>query len=118
MVNALCTSFSCACKITLPEFIKHKFIYFNAETDPLTITSTAPVMVIQYGLSFQYDNVYGDAFMTTVPALTNYANSYLFPSPSKIDNASYTNTLAITIKRSDNAGLRLNGLPLQVHCIS
>ena len=71
-------------------------------------------MVIQYGLSYDYDHVYGDAFMTTVPALTNYGNDYVFPSPSKLDNVNYINTLAITIRQSDATGLRLNGLPLQV----
>ena len=71
-------------------------------------------MVVQYGLGQNYDNVYGDPFMTTVPALSNYANDYIFPSPSYIDNVQYIDTVAITIKREDVDGLRLNGLPLQV----
>ena len=73
-------------------------------------------MVIQYGLSETYDHVNGDPFMTSVPALTNYANDSIFPSPSDVYPSSndVIYTLAITIKRSDSAGLRLNGIPLKV----
>ena len=71
-------------------------------------------MVVQYGLGQDYDNVYGAPFMITVPALTNYANDYIFPSPSHLHNVQFINTVAITIKRKDVDGLRLNGQPLQV----
>ena len=90
------------------------FKFFFSETEPTTVISTSPIMVIQYGLSYDYDHVYGDAFMTTVPSLDNFANNYIFPSPSHLDNVHYINTLAITIKKDDVTGLRLNGLPIQV----
>ena len=89
-------------------------IFFSTGTEPLTIIATAPVMVVQFGLGRFYDNVYGNPFMTTVPALSNYANDYIFPSPSHLDNVQVINTVAITIKRRDVDGLRLNGQPLQV----
>ena len=69
-------------------------------------------MVVQYGLSQDYDSVNGDPFMKTVPSLTNFASNYAFPSPGLDKNFSLT--LAITIKSNHKNGLFLDGQPIKV----
>ena len=73
-------------------------------------------MVVQYGLSQNYDSVNGDFFMKTVPSLANFANNYAFPSPGLDMN--YTLTVAITIKSKHRNGLFLDDKPIKVFLFS
>ena len=81
----------------------------------MVLKAKGPVTVLQYGLSQQTDNIYGDASMTTIPALSNFANDYVFPyMPCYLSFANCTNTLAIIIKRSIKRELTLDGNRISV----
>ena len=70
-------------------------------------------MVMQYSLSQYFDDVGGDTFMSTVPALNNFASDYTYQAPF-IEDHRYTVTLTITIKKSEKNGLLLDQQPIQV----
>ena len=70
-------------------------------------------MVMQYSLSQYFDDVGGDTFMSTVPALNNFASDYTYQAPF-IEDHWYTVTLIITIKNSEKNGLLLDQQPIQV----
>lgn len=80
-------------------------------TDPTVITAVNPIMVVQYGLGQDYDDITGDPSMSSLPALSNFGNNYVFPAPSN-PKETYINTLIITIRRSFKLGLLLDGSPL------
>jgi hypothetical protein len=47
-------------------------------TDPVVVTSVAPLSVVQYGVGQLYDRVQGEPFMTVIPGIGNYLNEYYF----------------------------------------
>ncbi|XP_053372889.1 IgGFc-binding protein-like [Mercenaria mercenaria] len=79
-------------------------------TEPVLITSNASINVVQYGVGQKYDSIDGDGFMTVIPGINNYLNSYYFVIPNIY--SSFENRLSIVVPSTYVGGLRLDGLSL------
>ncbi|XP_053409053.1 uncharacterized protein LOC123561572 isoform X2 [Mercenaria mercenaria] len=79
-------------------------------TDPAIITSRDSISVVQYGVGERYDFIDADEFMTVIPGIENYLNSYYFVIPQNY--SSLANRLSITVPSSNAGGLRMDGMSL------
>ncbi|XP_078681185.1 IgGFc-binding protein-like [Branchiostoma floridae x Branchiostoma belcheri] len=72
------------------------------------ITSSAPIMLLQYSKSNDADNAGTDPFMMYVPPVEQFAADYTFAT---VDSPSspYTSYVNIVIKASETAGLKYDG---------
>ncbi|XP_035699745.1 IgGFc-binding protein-like isoform X2 [Branchiostoma floridae] len=72
------------------------------------ISSTAPIMLLQYSKSQGADGINTDPFMMYVPPIEQFAADYTFAT---VDSPSspYTSYVNIIIKASETAGLRYDG---------
>jgi hypothetical protein len=72
-------------------------------SEPVVVTSNSFIGVTAYGVG-------GGPFMTNVPGIGNFMNTYYFVVPSTY--ASYKNNIAVVAPSADIHGLRLDGLSL------
>ncbi|XP_053372719.1 uncharacterized protein LOC128546333 [Mercenaria mercenaria] len=79
-------------------------------TGPVIITSNDSISVVQYGVGQDYDQIDADEFMTVIPGIGNYLNSYYFFIPRIY--SSLTNRLSIVVPSTEAGGLRLDGSQL------
>ncbi|XP_053409056.1 uncharacterized protein LOC128559932 [Mercenaria mercenaria] len=79
-------------------------------TGPVIITSNDSISVVQYGVGEYYDQIPSDGFMTVIPGIGNYLNSYYFVIPRIY--SSLTNSLSIVVPTTEAGGLRLDGSQL------
>ncbi|XP_053388412.1 uncharacterized protein LOC128551539 [Mercenaria mercenaria] len=73
-------------------------------SDPAVIISNKPINVVQYCVD--NENMNGDPFMTNVQGIDQFVDSYTFVTQKYFNSES---TVAITVKRNNTSGLRLNG---------
>ena len=59
------------------------------------IESSAPILVTQFALGFQADEITGDPFMMMIPPVEQYSNNYVFNIPSRF-NTNYITIYAST----------------------
>jgi hypothetical protein len=81
-------------------------------TDPVVVTSAAPISVVQYGVGYDYDRVNGAPFMTVIPGISNYLNEYYFVVPSVY--IYLNNYLSVIVPSSQAYELYLDGSSLTV----
>ncbi|XP_035665849.1 uncharacterized protein LOC118409092 [Branchiostoma floridae] len=72
------------------------------------ITSSQPVMVLQYCKSQDADGMETDPFMMYIPPIEQFAADYTFATVDAV-GSSYTNYVNIVIKTSETAGLTYDG---------
>ncbi|XP_019627747.1 PREDICTED: IgGFc-binding protein-like [Branchiostoma belcheri] len=74
-----------------------------------SITSSQPIMVLQYSKGLESDGITGDPFMMYLPSVEQFAADYTFPTVDAGYSTSYVN---IVIKTSETSGLTYDGNPL------
>lgn len=80
---------------------------FLMGTDPVVVTSSEHISVVQYGLGKNYDSVDGDPYMTLIPSIDNYLNAYYFVIPEAYSNL--TSFISVIVPLSKVHGLWLDG---------
>lgn len=80
---------------------------FLMGTDPVVVTSSEHISVVQYGLGSDYDSVDGDPFMTLIPSIDNYLNEYYFVIPTAY--STFSNYISVIVPMSKVNGLLLDG---------
>jgi CUB/sushi domain-containing protein len=70
------------------------------------VVSNKPVQVMLYSTCYNDNNI-GNGFMSTVPSISQYRNSYHFSVIATNEN--FTHYLTIIAKTEDISGLRING---------
>ncbi|XP_053406533.1 CUB and sushi domain-containing protein 1-like [Mercenaria mercenaria] len=86
-----------------------RFYELLCANEPIKIQSDKPVQVVLYSTCYSYNSTskLGDSFMTIIPAIQQYKNTYHFTMPSLFGGYGY---LAITANTSHmTTGLRLDG---------
>ena len=72
-----------------------KFVYADFKRSPYVLTSSKPIMVMQYGTK--------GMFITHIPAISQFSNSYTVSVPS--GTSSYNKYIVIIMAAADEAGL-------------
>ncbi|XP_019617020.1 PREDICTED: IgGFc-binding protein-like isoform X1 [Branchiostoma belcheri] len=76
-----------------------------------TITSSHPIMVLQYSKGTYSDGINADPFMMYLPPVEQFAADYTFATVDSLSTA-YTSYVNIVIKTSQTSGLTYDGNPL------
>ncbi|CAH1253577.1 FCGBP [Branchiostoma lanceolatum] len=76
-----------------------------------TITSSRPIMVLQYSKGQDSDGITTDPFMMYLPPVEQFAADYTFATVDALSTA-YTSYVNIVIKTSQTSGLTYDGNPL------
>ncbi|XP_035667495.1 neurogenic locus notch homolog protein 1-like isoform X2 [Branchiostoma floridae] len=76
-----------------------------------TITSSQPIMVLQYSKGQDSDGITTDPFMMYLPPVEQFAADYTFATVDALSTA-YTSYVNIVIKTSQTSGLTYDGNPL------
>ncbi|XP_019638865.1 PREDICTED: uncharacterized protein LOC109480924 isoform X10 [Branchiostoma belcheri] len=76
-----------------------------------TITSSQPIMVLQYSKGQDSDGIATDPFMMYLPPVEQFAADYTFATVDALSTA-YTSYVNIVIKTSQTSGLTYDGNPL------
>ncbi|XP_078695151.1 uncharacterized protein LOC144924079 isoform X4 [Branchiostoma floridae x Branchiostoma belcheri] len=76
-----------------------------------TITSSHPIMVLQYSKGTYSDGIDADPFMMYLPPVEQFAADYTFATVDSLSTA-YTSYVNIVIKTSQTSGLTYDGNPL------
>ncbi|XP_078613391.1 IgGFc-binding protein-like [Branchiostoma floridae x Branchiostoma japonicum] len=76
-----------------------------------SITSSKPIMVLQYSKGQDSDNINTDPFMMYLPPTEQFAADYTFATVDAVGSV-YTSYINIVIKTTEKAGLSYDGHPL------
>ncbi|XP_053407495.1 uncharacterized protein LOC128559542 isoform X3 [Mercenaria mercenaria] len=86
----------------------------NLASNPSVIIADKPISVIQY--CYDRDTMYGDPFMTTVQAISQFENTYEFITDfDRMNTGIWPVTLAITALSTDVSGILLDGSNSYIH---
>ncbi|XP_078686977.1 IgGFc-binding protein-like [Branchiostoma floridae x Branchiostoma belcheri] len=75
------------------------------------ITSSKPIMVLQYNKGTAADGVNTDPFMMYVPPIEHFAADYTFATVDAVGSV-FDNYINVVIKTTEKSGLRYDGSPL------
>ncbi|XP_078685306.1 uncharacterized protein LOC144918406 [Branchiostoma floridae x Branchiostoma belcheri] len=75
------------------------------------ITSSKPIMVLQYSKGRMADSTTGDPFMMYVPPIEHFAADYTFATVDSVDSV-FDSYINIIIKTAEKSGLLYDGHPL------
>ncbi|XP_066304424.1 IgGFc-binding protein-like [Branchiostoma lanceolatum] len=77
------------------------------------VTSSEPVLLVQYSKSSDADNTLTDPFMMVIPPVAQFETEYTFSTVDLISDLSEpTHHINLVIRSANKAGLRLDGQPL------
>ena len=100
------TNGSSTVKVYIQQYTYKEFIF---GTRPLYISSESNMQVVMYGYT-GYFNTNDDAFMAALPSIDHFLSEYRFATQNHYGSKT---SLLITVKDSEETGLRLNGATLR-----
>lgn len=111
LIKVLTSSNSSFCLRNITRTICNTYSHLPQEefligTEPVVVTSSGLISVVQYGLGNDY-NGFGDPYMDVIPAIDNYLNEYYFVVPPVYSLS--TSYLSVIVPSDESNSLYLDG---------